>query len=60
MHIVKRIKKKLKAWRNHVDIAEVQALSDYLRGSVFNDKTLELPRFYPFCFSYCPVRRCFV
>ncbi len=42
MHIVKRIKKKLKAWRNHVDIAEVQALSDYLRGSVFNDKTLEL------------------
>ena len=42
MHIVRRIKKKLKAWRNHVDIAEVQALSDYLRGSVFNDKTLEL------------------
>ena len=42
MHIVKRIKKKMKAWRNHVDIAEVQALSDYLRGSVFNDKTLEL------------------
>ncbi len=25
MHIVKRIKKRLKAWRNHVDVAEVQA-----------------------------------
>lgn len=42
MHIVKRIKKKLKAWRNHVDVAEVQELSGYLRGSVFNDEALEL------------------
>mgnify|MGYP001105328472 CR=1 FL=1 len=42
MHIVKRIKKKLKAWRNHVDIAEVQTLSDYLRGNVLNDEALEL------------------
>ena len=25
MHIVKRIKKRLKAWRNYVDVAEVQA-----------------------------------
>ncbi len=31
MYIVKRIKKKLKAKRSHVDIAEVQALADNLR-----------------------------
>ena len=31
MHIVKRIKKKLKAKRNHVDVAEVQSLADNLR-----------------------------
>ena len=42
MCIVKRIKKKLKAWRNHVNIAEVQTLSDYLRENVFNDEALEL------------------
>ena len=42
MYTVKRIKKKLKAWRNHVNIAEVQTLSDYLRENVFNDEALEL------------------
>lgn len=36
MHIVKRIKKRLKAWRNHVDVAEVQALYDYLRKDILN------------------------
>lgn len=31
MHIVKEIKKKLKAWRNHTDIIKVQSLADNLR-----------------------------
>lgn len=36
MHIVKRIKKKLKAKRSHVDVKEVQALYDYLRKDILN------------------------
>lgn len=31
MHIVKRIMKKLKAKKSHVDVAEVQSLADNLR-----------------------------
>ena len=31
MYFVKKIKKKLKAKRNHVDVAEVQSLADNLR-----------------------------
>ena len=31
MHIVKRIKKKLKAKRNHIDVAKVQSLADNFR-----------------------------
>lgn len=31
MHIIKRTKKKLKAWRNHADIVRVQSLADNLR-----------------------------
>lgn len=42
MHIVKRIKKKLHARRNHVDIAKVQELSDYFRKEVMNVEVLKL------------------
>lgn len=42
MHIVKRIMKKLKAWRNHVDIEKVQALSGRFRKEMYNNEALEL------------------
>lgn len=42
MHIVKRIKKKLHARRNHVDIKKTQELSDYFRKEVIKAETLEL------------------
>lgn len=41
MHIVKRIKKKLHAQRNHVDIKKTRELSNYFRKEVMNVEVLK-------------------
>lgn len=40
MYIVKRIKKKLKAKRNHVDVAEVQSLADNLHEDLLKKEDI--------------------
>lgn len=40
MHIVKRITKNLKAKRRHIDVAEVQALSDHLRKDIHREEDI--------------------
>ena len=37
LYILLKIEKKLRLWRNHVSIAEVQVLPEILRRNVFND-----------------------